>query len=61
MLSHTANGLSKVLPGLNPERTTSGQEGLHKVHEAGSQESSLGRFEDNDEVWSDSEQELPGS
>lgn len=56
MLSHTANGLSKVLPGLNPERTTSGQEGLHKVHEAGSQEKQPSAAEDNDEVWSDSEQ-----
>ncbi|MXQ81603.1 hypothetical protein E5288_WYG011984 [Bos mutus] len=56
MLSHTANGLSKVLPGLNHERTPSVQEGLHKVHEAGSQEKQPSATEDNDEVWSDSEQ-----
>ena len=56
MLSHTANGLSKVLPGLNHERTPSVQEGLQKVHEAGSQEKQPPASEDHDEVWSDSEQ-----
>uniref|UniRef100_A0ABI7ZFJ9 Methylcytosine dioxygenase TET n=1 Tax=Felis catus TaxID=9685 RepID=A0ABI7ZFJ9_FELCA len=56
MLSHTANGLSKMLPGLNHDRTAPVQEGLHKLHDAGSQEKQPPAAEDNDEVWSDSEQ-----
>ncbi|XP_029798355.1 methylcytosine dioxygenase TET2 isoform X2 [Suricata suricatta] len=56
MLSHTANGLSKMLPGLNHDRTASVQEGLPKLHDACSQEKQPSAAEDNDEVWSDSEQ-----
>ncbi|XP_007946491.1 methylcytosine dioxygenase TET2 [Orycteropus afer afer] len=61
MLSHTANGLLKML---THERAASAQEGLHKSNDAGIQEKPpsvavLGvasAAEDNDEVWSDSEQ-----
>ncbi|XP_045655190.1 methylcytosine dioxygenase TET2 isoform X1 [Ursus americanus] len=56
MLSHTANGFSKMLPGLSHDRTASGQEGLHKLQDAGNQEKQPSATEDNDEVWSDSEQ-----
>ncbi|XP_004380259.1 methylcytosine dioxygenase TET2 [Trichechus manatus latirostris] len=64
MLSHTANGLLKMLPGLNPEGTISAQEGLHKLNDASNQEKQpsvpvqgvASASEDNDEVWSDSEQ-----
>ncbi|XP_007106564.2 methylcytosine dioxygenase TET2 isoform X1 [Physeter macrocephalus] len=56
VLSHTANGLSKTLPGLNHDGTASVQEGFHGVHDAGSQEKPPCAAEDNDEVWSDSEQ-----
>lgn len=56
MLSHTANGLSKMLPGLNHDRTASVQEGLHKLHDASGQEKQPAAAEDNEEVWSDSEQ-----
>ncbi|XP_032188945.1 methylcytosine dioxygenase TET2 isoform X2 [Mustela erminea] len=56
MLAHTANGFSKMLPGLSHDRTASVQEGLHKLQEAGNQEKQPSATEDNDEVWSDSEQ-----
>ncbi|XP_058405823.1 methylcytosine dioxygenase TET2 isoform X1 [Diceros bicornis minor] len=56
MLSHTANGLSKLLPALNHDRTASVQEGLHKLQDDGSQEKHPSAAEDNEEVWSDSEQ-----
>uniref|UniRef100_A0A8C6W8E8 Methylcytosine dioxygenase TET n=1 Tax=Nannospalax galili TaxID=1026970 RepID=A0A8C6W8E8_NANGA len=57
MLSHTANGLSKTLPGLNHEGLS------HKLSDTNSQEKQPGAAgqgaastaEDNDEVWSDSE------
>ncbi|XP_057649223.1 methylcytosine dioxygenase TET2 isoform X1 [Chionomys nivalis] len=62
MLSHTANGLSRVLPGLNHESTASAPGLLHNLTDS-SQEKQPGAagqgvassVEDNDEVWSDSE------
>lgn len=62
MLSHTANGLSRVLPGLNHESTASTPGLLHNLPDS-SQEKQPGAagqgvassVEDNDEVWSDSE------
>ncbi|XP_032030449.1 methylcytosine dioxygenase TET2 isoform X2 [Hylobates moloch] len=64
MLSHTANGLSKMLPALNHDRTACVQGGLHKLSDANGQEKQplapvqgvASGAEDNDEVWSDSEQ-----
>ncbi|XP_062964222.1 methylcytosine dioxygenase TET2 [Cynocephalus volans] len=64
MLSHATNGLSKMLPGLNYDRTTSVQGSLHKLSDANSQEKQplapaqgvASAAEENDEVWSDSEQ-----
>ncbi|XP_036875984.2 methylcytosine dioxygenase TET2 [Manis javanica] len=56
MLAHTPDGFSKVLPGLNHDRTASVHEGLHRLQEAGNQEKQPPAAEDNDEVWSDSEQ-----
>ncbi|XP_023492559.1 methylcytosine dioxygenase TET2 isoform X1 [Equus caballus] len=56
MLAHTALGLSKMLPALNHDRTASVQEGLHKLPDDSSQEKQPSAAEDNDEVWSDSEQ-----
>ncbi|KAH0615893.1 hypothetical protein JD844_026507 [Phrynosoma platyrhinos] len=46
--SQTANGLSNMLPNLNPSRTAS-QEGANKTEV-------LNHLEDPDEVWSDNEQ-----
>nr|XP_048312718.1 methylcytosine dioxygenase TET2 isoform X2 [Myodes glareolus] len=62
MLSHTANGLSRVLPGLNHDSTASAPGLLHNLTDS-SQEKQPGAagqgvassVEDNDEVWSDSE------
>uniref|UniRef100_A0A8D0GFN9 Methylcytosine dioxygenase TET n=1 Tax=Sphenodon punctatus TaxID=8508 RepID=A0A8D0GFN9_SPHPU len=48
--SHTANGLSNMLPGLNHDRTTF-QEGFSKSEVLPPE-----KAEDPDEVWSDSEQ-----
>lgn len=56
MLAHPANGFSKMLPGLHHDRTASVQEGLHRLHDASSQEKQPLAPEENDEVWSDSEQ-----
>ncbi|XP_008055450.1 methylcytosine dioxygenase TET2 isoform X2 [Carlito syrichta] len=63
MLSHTANGLSKMLPGLKHERTACVQGGLHKLGDANGQEKQsstpvqgMASAVDDDEVWSDSEQ-----
>ncbi|XP_064240112.1 methylcytosine dioxygenase TET2 isoform X2 [Aotus nancymaae] len=64
MLSHTANGLSKMLPALNHDRTACVQGGLHRISDANGQEKQplapvqgvASAAEDNDEVWSDSEQ-----
>ncbi|XP_006151219.1 methylcytosine dioxygenase TET2 isoform X1 [Tupaia chinensis] len=62
VLSHTANGLSKVLPGLAQDRTAPVHGGLHRLGEAHSQEKQppapgqgVAPAEDGD-VWSDSEQ-----
>uniref|UniRef100_H0XX74 Methylcytosine dioxygenase TET n=1 Tax=Otolemur garnettii TaxID=30611 RepID=H0XX74_OTOGA len=63
LLPHTANGLSKMLPGLTPESTACIQGGSHRLHEAPGQEKqpsapvqgSASAAED-EEVWSDSEQ-----
>ncbi|CAH6789045.1 methylcytosine dioxygenase TET2 [Phodopus roborovskii] len=63
MLSRAANGLSRVLPGLNHDSTAPAQSLLHNMTES-SQEKQPGAagqgaassVEDNDEVWSDSEQ-----
>ncbi|XP_037686306.1 methylcytosine dioxygenase TET2 [Choloepus didactylus] len=62
VLSHTANGLSQVLPGLNQDASV--QDGLHKLNHANNQERQpsapiqvmASAAEENDEVWSDSEQ-----
>ncbi|XP_005339864.2 methylcytosine dioxygenase TET2 [Ictidomys tridecemlineatus] len=64
MLSHTANGLAKMLPGLNHDRTASVQGILHKLSDANSQEKEPATpvqgvaptAEEEEEVWSDSEQ-----
>ncbi|KAM8800882.1 methylcytosine dioxygenase TET2 isoform 1-T2 [Rhynchonycteris naso] len=56
ILSHTANGFSKMLPGLNHDRIASVQDGLHRFHNASIQEKPPSAPEENDEVWSDSEQ-----
>ncbi|KAM6220965.1 methylcytosine dioxygenase TET2 [Rhynchocyon petersi] len=60
MLSHTTNGLLKML---THERTTSAQEGLHKLNNASSQEKQhlvpmegVASAEYTEEMWSDSEQ-----
>ncbi|XP_006874619.1 PREDICTED: methylcytosine dioxygenase TET2 [Chrysochloris asiatica] len=61
MLSHTANGLLKIF---THDRIVSVQEGFHKLNDGSSQEkqpsvpvqSVASAAEDNDEVWSDSEQ-----
>ncbi|NXG34899.1 TET2 dioxygenase, partial [Dromaius novaehollandiae] len=50
MISHTANGLSNMLPGQNHDRTTP-QSGLDKTDVLNPE-----KAEDPDEVWSDSEQ-----
>uniref|UniRef100_F7FXD1 Methylcytosine dioxygenase TET n=1 Tax=Monodelphis domestica TaxID=13616 RepID=F7FXD1_MONDO len=64
MLSHTANGLSKMLSGFNHDRTTPAQGGLSKLNDANHLEKQLNApsqgpaapaTEDNDDVWSDSE------
>ncbi|XP_020830397.1 methylcytosine dioxygenase TET2 [Phascolarctos cinereus] len=63
MLSHTANGLSKMLPGFNHDRTAPAQGGLNKFNDANHLEKEphapsqglASAPEDNDEVWSDSE------
>ncbi|MEJ1270804.1 tet methylcytosine dioxygenase 2 [Cricetulus griseus] len=63
ILSHTANGLSRVLPGINHNSTAPAQGLLHSLAED-SQEKQPGAagqgaassMEDNEEVWSDSEQ-----
>ncbi|CAO2600091.1 Methylcytosine dioxygenase TET2 [Lemmus lemmus] len=62
MLSHTANGLSRVLPGLNHDSTASAPGLLHNLTDSGQekQPGAAGQgvassVEDNDEVWSDSE------
>lgn len=63
ILSHTANGLSRVLPGINHNSTAPAQGLLHSLTED-SQEKQPGAagqgaassMEDNEEVWSDSEQ-----
>ncbi|CAM4545751.1 unnamed protein product [Lepidochelys olivacea] len=49
MTSHTANGLSNMLPGLNHDRTTP-QHGLNKTDSLNAE-----KAEDPDDVWSDSE------
>ncbi|EMP40773.1 Methylcytosine dioxygenase TET2 [Chelonia mydas] len=49
MTSHTANGLSNMLPGLNHDRTTP-QHGLNKTDSLNPE-----KAEDPDDVWSDSE------
>ncbi|XP_004476282.2 methylcytosine dioxygenase TET2 [Dasypus novemcinctus] len=62
MLSHAANGLSQMLPGLNQDASV--QDGLHQLNHANSQERQssapiqgvASAAEENDEVWSDSEQ-----
>lgn len=59
LLSHTANGLSKVLPGLNHDRTAAAPQGLHhRLQDASGQEQPPPPpgAEENGEVWSDSEQ-----
>lgn len=56
LLPHPANGLPKVLPGLNHDRTAAAQPGLPGLQDAGSQEKQPPAAEENDEVWSDSEQ-----
>nr|XP_020038361.1 methylcytosine dioxygenase TET2 isoform X2 [Castor canadensis] len=64
ILSHTTNGLSKMLPGLNHDGIASVQGVLHKLSDANNQEKQptaivqgvASTTEDNDEVWSDSEQ-----
>ncbi|XP_067424368.1 methylcytosine dioxygenase TET2 [Emydura macquarii macquarii] len=49
MTSHTANGLSNMLPGLNHDRTTP-QGGLNKTNSLNPE-----KAEDPDDIWSDSE------
>lgn len=64
MLSHTANDLAKMLPGLNHDRTAAVQGVLHKLSDANSQEKEpttpiqgvASTAEEEEEVWSDSEQ-----
>ncbi|EHH26094.1 hypothetical protein EGK_15982 [Macaca mulatta] len=63
MLSHTANGLSNMLPALNHDRTACVQGGLHKLSDANGQEKQplapvqgVASGAEDDEVWSDSEQ-----
>lgn len=56
MLSHTANGLPTMLPGLSHDRAAAAQQGLHRLLDASSQDKQPPAAEENDEVWSDSEQ-----
>ncbi|KAM8971401.1 methylcytosine dioxygenase TET2 isoform 1-T5 [Sarcophilus harrisii] len=62
MLSHTTNGLSKMLPGFNHDRTTPAQGGLNKLNDANHLEKQLhapiqglASTPEDDDVWSDSE------